>query len=319
MRHRHLHFGSWLAGFGLLAYAATLSPGQVRAHDGGLHLFGRRIAIWANSPEASLWIDNTSGSFYHAKVHWRNVLAGAYVETAQGVADAATAAGGTLNAEVTVPPGSQASWRLRPNLEGDYQFAVVGGRLGALEGLARKWRGGHRLRFAIQLGDTGWRMGSLQGALGRLHFPTYLLPGTRDSLAAFEREIGEPDEAFWVARDRFVFVNDRAHYLGSGRLGWLHYELREAKSMRARRIFVFLPVPLVDPRRHHGDALWSRREVRALLGMFQDYRVTGVFAGHLPFYDHQVQDDTRYVIPDGRYGEVVEVRGRTTVFAKVPT
>lgn len=258
----------------LLGIALPASAQDVRLEvQGGViqRQEGSEITIWANSPQTSYSIDNQGREFFHAKVQWRNVPAGSFLVTPQGVADALARTGGTISSSVSVPAGSRSAWQLNSNIKGDYRFVVVAGpttpallkRINALD---------KKPNFAIHLGD-GAKDGYYQflNRLSNLSFPTYLLPGRKDRSGNFVRLCGKSKQIFDVMGDRFLFLDNRTGKLGKSQLHWAD----EVLAGSHRNTFVFSYLPLKPTRTYRGDA----REVKRLVSLFKQRKVTTMFSG----------------------------------------
>lgn len=89
--------------------------------------------------------------------------------------------------------------------------------------------------------------------------------------------------SFQVKNNYFIVVDDASKTsLNEAQLGWLAEELKKAQAFPRR--FVFLHIPLFDPREgeeYHGVPEESRRRLKELL---QQYQVTHIFAAHIHGY-----------------------------------
>ncbi len=257
------------------------------------------ITVWANSPQATLTLSNPDPSFYQAKIQWLNVPTGAFLTTPQGVSDGASR-DGTLSTSITVPGGSQGVWRLDPNLKGNFRFVVTGGGLGGLEKAEQP-------NFAIHLGNSGYAASHLSQALKGKPFPTYTLRGTRDAAKAFNSKLGKAPTAFMVNGTGFIFLDNASGHLGSGQLQWLIERFGQFREAHVSRSFVFMHLPLVDPRKGKNVAMTNRDEVHRLLQLFKQNRVETVFAGNLPLVNESTWRDVPQVIVGGAFAMTVDV------------
>ncbi|HEY9765511.1 MAG TPA: hypothetical protein V6C82_04075 [Chroococcales cyanobacterium] len=296
----------WLVILLLLAAPAFASEADLGVQGGVIQRQeGEQITIWANSPQTSYTINNRGREFFHVKVQWRNVPAGSFLVTPQGVADALSRSGGTILSSVSVPGGSRAAWQLNCNIKGDYRFAVVAG-VATPEILRRVEKTDRKPHFAIHLGDGASPNGYYQflNRLSALSFPTYILPGRHDKSANFVRLCGKSKQIFDVAGDRFVFLDNRFGRLGKSQINWLDGVLAGPR----RNTFVFLHLPLSSTRSLPGMS--DRNEVRRLYRLFAERKVTSVFAGNTLTYSRQKRGGTEFYSVGGRaVGVEVSSRG----------
>jgi len=235
------------------------------------------VGIWANSPNVRVSVANDSQSFYNGTVRWRNVPAGSYLVTGRGVAEAATNTAGMLVASLTLAGGGRGQWRLEPNLPRDYRFAVapsVKPGLSLLPDAANQ-----RPHFAVKIGGTG--AVPAMDLAEDLAFPTYLLPGLRDRPDTIRQRLGTPYGAFAVGPDRFLLLDNRDHRLGTQQLDWAGKRLQDFRLDGARRVFVFMHRPPVDPRRKVRNGLADRQEARRLARLLKTVRTAAIFAGQV--------------------------------------
>lgn len=98
------------------------------------------------------------------------------------------------------------------------------------------------------------------------------------------REIfGPPNYAFSLHHAYFIMLDNAARaVLDPEQLSWLEKELKKAQGYKHR--LVFLHVPLFDPRVGEKPHALPEAAGRQLLALFQEHRVTHVFAGHIHGY-----------------------------------
>lgn len=273
-----------------------------------------RLHVWANSPQATLGLDNRRNtSFTTMNVHWQNLVAGAYVSTPEGVVLGSSRDGDPMATALSLPPGERQRWSLAPNINGAYRFAVIAKTKNAEAGqrtygeLAKRM-GAQNTQFSLHLGDavSGGNARQLElfrEQLKAFPFPTYALPGSDDLAGdgrkAWARLFGAVPLSFKVDKDRFLMLDNAAGTLRPDQRTWLERSLQAASDERARHIFVFLNKPLVDPRPGINRGMKDVNEVRALLGLFQRHGVRTVFAGHLPLYARETRRGVDYVVTGG--------------------
>ena len=261
------------------------------------------ITVWANSPQATLTLSNPGASFYQAKIQWLNVPTGAFLTTPQGVSDGASR-DGTLSTSISVPGGSQGVWRLDPNLKGNFRFVVTGGGLG---GLAKA----EHPNFAIHLGNSGHAASDLSEALKAHRFPTYTLRGTRDQAKSFQAKLGKAPNAFVVDGTGFIFLDNASGRLDAAQHRWLIERFGQFREAHVSRSFVFMHLPLVDPRKGRSVAMKDRDEVLKLLQLFKQNQVKAVFTGNQPLVNQSTWHGVPQVIVGGAYAMSVDVTPET--------
>ncbi len=257
------------------------------------------ITVWANSPEATLTLSNPGASFYQAKIQWLNVPTGAFLTTPQGVSDGASR-NGTLNTSISVPGGSHGVWKLDPNLKGNFRFVVTGGGLGGLSKADQP-------NFAIHLGNSGYAAPHLSEALKANPFPTYTLRGTRDQAKAFQTKLGKAPSAFVVDGTGFIFLDNASGRLSADQHRWLIERFGQFREAQVGRSFVFMHLPMVDPRKGRHVAMKNRDEVLKLLKLFKQNHVQAVFTGNLPLVNQSTWQGVPQVIVGGAYAMSVDV------------
>lgn len=288
-----------LFGMAIRMPASAVRPIGLEVKDGSVIRHNGVITVWANSPQATLTLSNPEPSFYQAKIQWLNVPTGAFLTTPQGVSDGASR-DGTLSTSITIPGGTQTSWRLDPNLKGNFRFVVTGGGLG---GLAKA----DQPNFAIHLGNSGYTPSQLSEALKANAFPTYTLRGTRDATKAFSATLGKAPTAFVVNGNGFIFLDNASGRIGEEQVTWLVERFGQFREANVTRTFVFMHLPMVDPRKGKNVAMSDREEVRKLLQLFKQNQVQTVFAGNLPMIHDSTWRDVRQVIVGGAYALSVDV------------
>ncbi len=257
------------------------------------------ITVWANSPQAVLTLNNPGASFYQAKIQWLNVPTGAFLTTPQGVSDGASR-DGTLSTSISVPGGSQGVWKLDPNLKGNFQFVVTGGGLGGLTKADQP-------NFAIHLGNSGHSVTHLSEALKANRFPTYTLRGTRDQAKTYQAKLGKVPNAFTVNGTGFIFLDNASGRLGADQHRWLVERFAQFREANVSRSFVFMHLPMVDPRKGRNVAMKDRDEVLKLLQLFKQNQVAAVFTGNIPTVNQATWRGVPQVVVGGAYAMAVDV------------
>jgi hypothetical protein len=236
------------------------------------------VGIWANSPNVRVSVVNTSQGFYNGTLKWRNVPAGSYLVTGRGVAEAATSTAGSLTAPLTLAGGGRSQWRLEPGLSKDYRFAIAPAIKPGFSLLPKA--SGQRPHFAVHIGGEPGVVPAMDQAEG-LDFPTYLQPGMHDRAETIRLKVGTAYGAFAVGPDRFLLLDNRQYRLGKTQLEWAGKRLQDFRLEGARRVFVFMHRPPVDPRRKVRNGLSDRQEARRLARLLKTVRTAAIFAGQV--------------------------------------
>jgi len=149
------------------------------------------------------------------------------------------------------------------------------------------------IAFAIHLGDMV-EVGDLEKycdffkqVRGNLHKPLLTVPGNHDvanqGRRLYRNIFGQYYYSFQINDNCFIMVND-AEPPGPDdpQLRWLEQELQKAQGCRTR--LVFLHTPLFDPRGGGFHHCLPEEMGRRLAALFQKYKVTRIFAGHIHSY-----------------------------------
>lgn len=270
-----------------------------------------KLAVWANSAEASVTVDNSSRGFLNLGLSWDNVMAGTVVTTPEGVVAGSSRDGAPVVSTVTISPADRQEWRLHPQLSGAYRFAVVGGTRGPKAGqgtygaisrdMAQKG-----VNFAIHLGDAALngnkrQLEEFREQLASFKYPTYVLPGHQDFASGGRKHwqalFGVMPVTFRIGVDRFVMLDNVSGKLDKHEEDWLQGTL--GRDEGARRTFVFLHRPLVDVRPGVNAGMTDVGQVRRLLKVFKQHDVHTVFAGHIPMYARERRQGVTYVTSAG--------------------
>jgi 3',5'-cyclic AMP phosphodiesterase CpdA len=292
------------------------------------------VQVWANSPQSSIELDNQSpANFQTMNVTWQNLVVGGYLATPEGVVIGSARDRNDLTTPLTVPPRERQSWGLNSNINGPYRFAVIGDTENAETGartfgaLSRRMAA-QKVLFAIHLGDavTPGNVSQLQvfrRQLTSFPFPAYVVPGhddlVKDGAKTWKRLFGDVPLSFRIDRDRFVMLNNAHGTLTPRQRVWLYETLNKATDEKARHVFVFMHRPLVDLRPGLNKGMIDVKEVRWLLGLFQQHHVHTAFAGHVHMYGQERRKDVNYVTTGGGGDKLVvpENRGGFHHFVQV--
>ena len=149
------------------------------------------------------------------------------------------------------------------------------------------------IAFAIHLGDMV-EVGDLEKyrdffkqVRENLHKPLLTVPGNHDvanhGRRLYHEIFGRYYYSFKINDHCFIMVDDAEPPGPDDRqLRWLEKELQKARGCRTR--LVFLHTPLFDPRGDSYHHCLPEEMGRRLAALFQQYRVTHIFAGHIHSY-----------------------------------
>jgi 3',5'-cyclic AMP phosphodiesterase CpdA len=179
---------------------------------------------------------------------------------------------------------------------GDYAFAVFGDNKNShtifpklLQELGRD----QEVRFAMDLGDIvpGGEMEKYRYFFTQvrknLNIPLLTAIGNHDleekGRGLYYDLLGPFYYSFKIGRDYFIVIDDA----DEGRLDpwqrlWLESELQKAAQYSHR--FVFMHVPLFDPRGFPYHHRLGAGPAQALLDLFKKYKVSHIFASHIHSY-----------------------------------
>ena len=117
----------------------------------------------------------------------------------------------------------------------------------------------------------------------------------------FKTYIGKTYFSFAFANSYFIFVdNANKKRVKNKQMQWLTKELQKSQDYKHR--FVFLHVPLFDPRegkRKRGHSMKDVQNVKELNALFDRYDVTMLFASHIHAYFRGKWGKTPYIITGG--------------------
>ncbi|NOX32145.1 MAG: metallophosphoesterase [Deltaproteobacteria bacterium] len=110
--------------------------------------------------------------------------------------------------------------------------------------------------------------------------------------------------SFKVGRDYFIVIDDANEKgLDQWQQNWLEKELQKAADYSHR--FVFMHVPLFDPRGAGHHHCLPAEVAHPLLDLFKKYKVSHVFASHIHSYYTGDWEGIPYTITGGAGGELV--------------
>ncbi len=175
----------------------------------------------------------------------------------------------------------------------DFTFAVMGdnkGNRSVFEPLLRDIGHDKEIAFALDDGDLvdGGTVGHYRRFLsqvqGNLTIPFLTAIGNHDlnhgSNKNYQDIFGPTYYSFQVGQGYFI-VLDAVTEAGFDKTErqWLEKELQKGQAVKAR--FVFMHVPVFDPRGGTYHKSLPDKDQKDLLGLFRRYKVTHLFASHL--------------------------------------
>ncbi len=164
-------------------------------------------------------------------------------------------------------------------------FSVDGGDLVAI---------GNRKNYAFFLKQAA-----------RFKKPCLMTVGNHDAYYGgrkyYEEFIGPLDYSLAVGESYFIFLDDNwIKGLGENQWQWLEAELKKSQAYRYR--FVFMHIPLYDPRFGdyvQGHSVKNLAMAKRLNALFDGYGVTMLFTSHIHGYFKGTWGKTPYIISGG--------------------
>ncbi len=136
----------------------------------------------------------------------------------------------------------------------------------------------------------------LLSAIGNHEIPLFF-----SSRSNFKKYIGRPYFSFVYANSYFIFLdNAKKKRVSKKQMRWLRQELQKAQAYKNR--FVFLHVPLYDPRKgdfKRGHSMKDLKNAKELNKLFDRYGVTMLFTSHIHSFYSGVWHKTPYIITGG--------------------
>jgi hypothetical protein len=123
----------------------------------------------------------------------------------------------------------------------------------------------------------------------------------RGSESNYINVFGNPYYSFKENNSYFIILDDaNATSFGGVQMEWLKNELKKSQKYKYR--FVFMHIPLYDPRNNatgEGHSLDNLTAAKTLNNLFDQYNVTMLFASHIHGYFHGVWGKTPFIITGG--------------------
>ena len=200
------------------------------------------------------------------------------------------------------------------NTTAPFSFAVMGDSRNGNAVLARIIAAVNRdpaIRFGFNNGDlvphgSEKEFATYAKILARATHPILSIIGNHDvprwgGKTRYRRWIGAPYFSFAYGNSYFIVVdNANMKGLDTRQWRWLVQTLRHAQAYRHR--FVFMHVPLYDPRKGayaKGHSLRSLSNARRINDLLDRYHITMLFASHIHAYYRGTWHATPYIITGG--------------------
>jgi len=192
-----------------------------------------------------------------------------------------------------------------------FSFVVLGDNRGSLEifpKLLRQVSRDPEIRFAMDLGDLvpKGKMEKYRYVINQvrkdLNCPLLTAIGNHelyaDGRGVYYELYGPFYYSFQIGRSYFIVLDDANEKgLDQWQEKWLERELRKAQSYNNR--FVFMHVPLFDPRGGIYQHCLPKKAGLSLSRLFAEYHVTHIFASHIHGYFSGQWEGTPFTITGG--------------------
>jgi Calcineurin-like phosphoesterase len=192
----------------------------------------------------------------------------------------------------------------------DLSFAVFGDHKGhefVFEPLLRDVDHDKGIAFAVELGDLvrqgrRWFYRRLLDQIEKnLTRPFLAVIGNHDlyrGSANYQEIFGPTYTSFQIGESDFIFLDTSARFhFDPAQRQWLETELQRSQTSKVR--FVFMHVPLFDPRKGRAYKCLSEKDGKDLLDLFRRYNVTHLFASHIHGYFSGRWEGVPYTITGG--------------------
>jgi len=116
----------------------------------------------------------------------------------------------------------------------------------------------------------------------------------------YKEYFGKPYFSYIYANSYFIILDDSEGEINNKQERWLISELKKSQNYRNR--FVFMHVPLYDPREgkyKKGHSLDDTNQAKQLNDLFDKYKVTMLFTSHIHMYYKGKWQNTPYIITGG--------------------
>lgn len=161
-----------------------------------------------------------------------------------------------------------------------------------------------RPQFLLHCGDmvasgTSQQYDDFVGRARKLRMPLYTVLGNHDvkgdGEAMYTRLIRKDSYYSFVQKGyRFIGLDSSSGSLDAAQVNWLRRELATSEPK-----FVFMHIPLFDPRAGGDHCFSDTKQAAELHKMFSTSRVLAVFSGHVHVFAQEVKDGVTYVTTGG--------------------
>lgn len=207
--------------------------------------------------------------------------------------------------------------KIRVKQPNDFSFAVFGDNKNShttFNALLKQVNHDPDIAFAIDIGDLVFD--------GEKEKYRYFFNQVRDNLelpllaAVGNHELREKGRgiyydifgpfyySFQIGKNYFIVLDDANEAgLDQWQIQWLEKELKKAQSYNTR--FVFMHVPLFDPRGNSYHHCLPKDAANSLNALFHKYHVTHIFASHIHSYFSGQWEGIPYTITGGAGAELI--------------
>ena len=194
-----------------------------------------------------------------------------------------------------------------------FSFAVFGDNKNTVETfdeLISRLNADDEIDFAVGVGDIVYdgkveKFNAFLEQVSRLDKPLLTAFGNHEAKdggrSVYYKIFGKFYYAFSIAESYFIILDDaNKHDLNDAQMHWLKERLRESQKYKHR--FVFMHVPLFDPRKgpyKKGHSLKDLKFAKALNALFDRHDITMLFVSHIHGYFRGTWGKTPYIITGG--------------------
>ena len=154
---------------------------------------------------------------------------------------------------------------------------------------------GYNKEFQKYLSILNYSKKPIISVIGNHEIPWY------DGKTNYERIFGKNFFSFIFSNSYFIILDDsNKKEIGEKEYNWLKKQLKKSQTYKYR--FVFMHVPLYDPRKgkyKKGHSLKNLENAKKLNNLFDKYKVTMLFCSHIHSYFKGIWHKIPYIITGG--------------------
>lgn len=172
-----------------------------------------------------------------------------------------------------------------------------------------------KVSFVMNTGDLVFDGDNLKyklflNQIKKLKVPHMVVPGNHDiydeGVRLYHKIFGAFYYSFEVGKSLFIVLNDANEVrIDPQQLYWLKKRMKE--SWNYEHTFVFMHVPLFDPRPHEHHCLKDRKNAEEILSIFKEGKIDMVFCGHIHSHFRGNWDGVPYTITAGAGAELMGI------------